>query len=427
MDRPRVAVVGSGVSGLVVAWLLSPRYRVTLFEAQDRLGGHTHTVDVEVDGIPAAVDTGFLVFNDRNYANFTALLDELGVASVPSSMSFSVAVESQGIEWAGTSLPSVFAQRSNLFRPGFWVMLGDILRFNRQAVALLSRGEIPARSLGAYLEDEGFGTAFRDWYLLPMAASIWSCPTAQMLHFPLATLLGFFHNHGLLQIRSRPRWSTVLGGARNYVRRLASGIGEIRLGCAVTALHCGPRGMVVEAGSQLEPYDHVVLACHTDQALRLIPAAHGQLRRPLEAIRYQSNRIVLHTDRSFLPRTRSAWASWNYRTGAGAPDERPVSLSYWLNSLQPLAFKRPLIETLNPFTEPAPGTVLGRFEYSHPVLDQAALGAQEELARARVPKLWFCGAWTGYGFHEDGVRSALRVANALGVRAPWQRALELAA
>ena len=423
-----IAVIGSGIAGLSAAWLLSRRYEVTLFESQDWLGGHTHTVDLTLDGVSAAVDTGFLVFNDRTYPNLVALFDHLGVASARSDMSFSVRVEHERLEWAGTDLSTLFAQKSNLVRPAFWSMVRDILRFNREANAQIAIGSIPDGSLGAYLSASGYGRAFRDWYLLPMAAAIWSCPTRQMLEYPCATFLRFCHNHGLLSIQDRPQWRTVLGGGREYVKRMAMAIRDLRPSTAVErVLRVGER-VEVQSDAGVERFDAVVLGCHSDQALRLLADADPDERRVLGSVLYQPNEVVLHTDVSFLPRTRKAWAAWNYIADGAEPGASAVSVSYWLNRLQPLPFTTPVIETLNPIHSPRPETVLARFEYSHPVFDARALLAQSELARIQGRRAtWFCGAWTGDGFHEAGLRSGLAVAAALGVRAPWQDSRNVAA
>ena len=424
MKAGKVAVVGSGISGLAAAWLLARKFDVTLFEAQGRLGGHTHTVDVSVDGISAPVDTGFLVFNDRTYPELVALFRHLGVTDAPSDMSFSVRIEEDGLEWAGTSLAALFAQKSNLVRPEFWAMLRDVLRFNSQANASIDAGHLPAGSLGELLDRGGYGCAFRDWYLLPMAAAIWSSPTQQMAAYPAATFLRFCHNHGLLRINGRPKWRTVRGGGREYVKRLAAGLDDVRLGSPVRVVRRRAAGVELETDRSSERFQHVVLACHSDQSLHLLADPDADERRILGSVRYQSNRVVLHTDAQVMPRARDAWAAWNYVSGEGKPGTRPVSVSYWLNALQPLPFKTPVIETLNPFREPAPARVLARFEYSHPMFDAPALRAQAQLpiiqGRRRT---WFCGAWTAYGFHEDGLRSALAVAESLGVRAPWREAV----
>ncbi len=421
----RIAVVGSGIAGLSAAWLLGQRHAVTLFEAEDWLGGHTHTVDMTVDGTTAPVDTGFLVFNDRTYPNLVALFEHLGVASVASDMSFSVRLEHNGLEWAGANLTALFAQRANLLRPAFWSMLKDILRFNREATALIQQGGRIEGSLGAYLQAGGYGAQFRDWYLLPMAAAIWSCPTRQMLEYPCAAFLRFCHNHGLLQIGDRPKWRTVLGGGREYVARMIADIGDIRLATPVRSVRRTPGGVELSSTDGEERFDQVVLACHSDQSLRLLADASEDEREILGSVRYQPNAIVVHTDESFLPSAREAWSAWNYVSGLGQDAARPVSVSYWLNRLQPLPFRRAVIETLNPHREPQAGSVLARYRYSHPVFDGPALRAQAQLPSIQGRhSTWFCGAWTGYGFHEDGLRSALAVANRLGVHAPWQAEAE---
>lgn len=417
----RIAVVGAGIAGLSAAWLLSRAHAVTLFEANDYLGGHTHTVDVTLDGITAPVDTGFLVFNERTYPNLIALFDHLGVPSTASDMSFSVRLEAEGIEWAGSSLATVFAQRRNLLRPAFWGMLGDILRFNREATALAHRTDASAQSLGEFLDAGRYGRAFRDWYLLPMAGAIWSCPVSAMLRYPARTFFGFCANHGLLQVSDRPQWRTVTGGARSYVEKMAAAIADVRLNAPVVSVLRHPRGAEVRlAGSSTEHFDAVVLACHSDQALRLLGDADVAERRLLGAIAYQDNDVVLHTDERFLPRRRSAWSAWNYHADRGADPARPVGVSYLINKLQPLPFERPVIVTLNPASEPCAECVIDRYRYAHPVFDLGSIAAQ-----ARLPQLqgryntWYCGAWAGYGFHEDGLKAGMAVAAALGVNAPW--------
>ncbi|HEX5373231.1 MAG TPA: FAD-dependent oxidoreductase [Aquabacterium sp.] len=445
----KIAVVGSGVSGLGAAWALvggAADVQVTLFESDARLGGHAHTVDVSLPDaqgtvVTHGVDTGFLVFNERTYPRLLALFAELGIVPATSDMSFSVQVPRapgavrgaqawmSGLQWCGSSLNSVFSQRRNLCSPSFWSMLRDLLRFNRLATDLARRGDDAAlaQPIGAFLDAQGFGHPFRDAYLLPMIACIWSCPTRQMVDFPVGTLIRFCHNHGLLQVTDRPQWYTVRGGSREYVRRLAVRFegrgGRIRLGTPVRAIErLGDSVSAGEAGVRLitdagaEPFDEVVLACHSDQALALLGAqASAAERELLGAVRYHHNRAVLHTDTALLPDRRLTWAAWNYERSAPGRDEpAAVCLHYLLNVLQPLPWSQPVVVSLNPLREPRAETVLREFDYAHPVFDQAAVAAQSRLPEIQGrQRVWFCGAWTGYGFHEDGLRSGQDVAAAV--------------
>ena len=427
MSRPRIAVVGSGIAGLGAAHRLAPHCDVTVFEADARLGGHANTVDVTLPGadgdVTHGVDTGFLVFNERTYPRLIALFAELGVATAKSEMTFSVQApraDGSQLEWSGTSLNTVFADRANLLRPRFHGMLLDLMRFNRLATALARRGvdaEL-AQSLDAFLVAHRFGSAFIDDYLLPMIGCIWSCSTVQMLRFPVGTLIRFCHNHGLLQVRERPQWFTVTGGSRRYVDKLAARIGRVRLSTPVLgiardlsreagfgAAHGGRVCVRTHAG--IEWFDELVLATHAPQALALLSDAGADERRTLGAIGYQDNEAVLHTDERLLPRRRAAWAAWNYQRDVVAGTNRQnVCLHYLLNQLQPLPWKQPVIVSLNPIREPRPGSVLRRISYAHPVFDNAAIAAQGALAELQGRShVWFCGAWTGYGFHEDGLKS----------------------
>jgi predicted NAD/FAD-binding protein len=401
----RIAVIGSGISGLGCAHALRNDAHVTLYEAEPRLGGHTNTVEVTVGGITHPVDTGFLVYNERTYPNLIALFAELGVPTAKSDMSFAVSVAygRRRVEWSGTDLAGVFAQRRNLASPRFIAMLRDILRFNAQAtrIATGQQGAVAGQSLGEFLERERYGASFRDWYLLPMAAAIWSCPIATMLDYPVATFVRFCHNHGLLQVNDRPQWYTVNGGARQYVHKIAAGLPEVRTAEPVTEVRraAGDR-VVVASRSGTAVYDHVVLACHSPQALALA------------AVGYQRNRALLHTDALLMPRNRKVWSSWNYLSdGAATPS---VSVTYLLNRLQPLPFAEPVFVSLNPTTEPRAEHLLAAFDYEHPVFDCAAIEAQQRLPQLQGRRgVWFAGAWTGYGFHEDGLKSGLAVAAAL--------------
>ena len=422
---PRVAIIGSGISGLGVAHALAGVAEITLFEADRHFGGHAHTVDLELEGRRHGVDTGFLVFNERTYPQLIRLFGELQVDSAPSEMSFSVQVAAErgraALEWSGASIDALFAQRANLLRPGFWRLLKDLVRFNRQCTALAERGAETAlaQPIGEFLDRHRYSNEFRDWYFLPMVACIWSCPTRQMLRFPMATMIRFCHNHGLLQIANRPRWFTVRGGSREYVRRIVAGIADKRLATPVRSVRrlaaFDGGAVIVSTDRGAERFDHVVLACHSDQALALLADPSASERSVLGAVRYQRNRALLHTDASVLPRRRRAWAAWNYeRGGDDAQGDGRVCLHYLLNKLQPLPFERPVLVSLNPLAPPRPELVHGEYDYEHPVFDGAAIAAQR-----RVPELqgrrrtWFCGAWTRYGFHEDGLASGLAVAAAL--------------
>jgi len=418
----RIAVIGGGIAGLGSAWLLSQSHRVRLFEAGPYVGGHTHTVDVDIDGTIFPVDTGFLVFNERTYPNLCAFFDLLGVRAVESDMSFAVSLADPALEWAGSDLGTLFAQRRNLLRPAFLRMLADILRFNRESTRMAAGEPGPALSLGDYLAAERYSTAFRDWYLLPMAAAIWSCPTRTMLDYPLTTFVRFCHNHGLLQIFDRPRWRTVAGGGRSYVQRILRDVGDVKVATPVLGVRRQPDGVWVRSKDGIERFDEVVFACHSDQTLAILGAdASDEERRILGAVRYQPNVALLHTDTALLPRRRKVWSAWNYLAGSSGADGRPVSVSYLINRLQPLPVDTPVVVSLNPFTEPAPERLIRRIEYAHPVFDQAAITAQAALPGIQGHHhSWFAGAWTGYGFHEDGLRSAIAVAEGLGVGIPWR-------
>ena len=420
----RVAVVGSGIAGLAAAREISRHARVTLYEGGDHFGGHSHTVDVTHDGVTHGVDCGFLVFNERTYPRLIALFAELGVDTAASDMTFSAQVPDAGIEWGGANLNAVFAQRANLVRPAFLRMLADVTRFNRVATEIATQAETSATvasddSVGDFLDHHRFSTPFRDWYFLPMIGCIWSCPTEQMLRFPIATLLRFCHNHGLLQVADRPQWHTVRGGARNYVTKMLASVADARLGSPVRRIKRLPVGgadVTTERGT--ERFDAVVLAAHSDQSLALLADASEDERAVLGAIRFQPNRAILHTDIRVLPRRKAAWSAWNYERASQHGEAEPaVCLHYLINRLQPLPFTTPVIVSLNPVREPHTALVQGEFHYSHPVFDRRALAAQ-----ARLPALqgrtdtWFCGAWTGYGFHEDGLASGLGVAADLVAR-----------
>jgi predicted NAD/FAD-binding protein len=418
----RIAVVGAGIAGLAAARVLARTAQVTLYEAGDHFGGHSHTIDVTLEGRTHGVDTGFIVYNERTYPQLTRLLAELGVATAPAQMSFSAQIPSAGIEWSGPSLGGVFAQRSNLLRPAFWNMLGEIVRFHRIAMQLVEgrssgRGTASDDGLGDFLDAHRFSTGFREWYLLPIVASIWSCPTEQMLRFPAATLLRSCADQGLLRLRGRPQWRSVRGGAATYVDRMLDAIPDARLATPVRQLRRLPIGGVdLTTAHGSERYAAVVLACHNDQSLALLADQSDDEREILGGIHWQRNRAVLHSDVRVLPERKQAWAAWNYEAPRD-PDaaKTAVCLHSLINRLQPLPFETPVIVSLNPLQEPASALVQGEFHYAHPVFDRRAIAAQ-----ARLPTLqgrggiWYCGAWTGRGSHEDGLVSALAVCSALG-------------
>lgn len=426
--RQKIAIVGSGISGLGSAYLLSEHHDVTLFEADHRLGGHSHTVDVDVDGHRFGVDTGFLVFNERTYPLLCRLFGHLQIPVVKSEMSFSVQVAEPALEWAGTNLDTVFAQRRNLLRPAFWKMLFDILRFNRAATRDIDQPAVRDLSLGEYLDRNRYGRTFRQDYLLPMAAAIWSCPTEQMLSYPFHTFARFCLNHGLLQVADRPTWMTVAGGSRVYVETLAGAVrdrgGRIRLNTPVTAIRRRADDVLIESADGTEYFDQLILACHSDQALALLgddatPAERTQLAR----IRYQPNRAVLHTDASLLPAVPKAWSAWNYAApGKLAPvaGSQPVSVSYLLNKLQPLPTETPVIVTLNPWQEPDAARTFRQIHYAHPVFDGPAIAAQSAIkSLSGQNRTRYAGAWLGYGFHEDGFASAVRAVGQLMPLPGW--------
>ena len=428
----KVAVIGSGISGLSAAYRLAPHAAVTLFESGDYFGGHTHTVNVCLPtaqgDVTQGVDTGFLVYNERTYPTLIALFKELGVETAKSDMSFSVqvgdALGGAPLEWSGSSLNTVFAQRSNLLRPRFLGMLRDLLRFNRLTTELANAQTEAAlqQPLGDFLRIHRFGDAFCNWYFLPMMGCIWSCPTAQMLQFPVATMIRFCHNHGLLQVADRPQWWTVRGGARHYVDKILARIDDKRLRTPVRTVRRiaqedgGGVDLSTDAGT--EHFDKLVVATHSDQALSLLADPSQAERATLGAIRYHHNRAVLHTDSRMLPSRRAAWAAWNYEStpagGAVRAEDNQVCLHYLINMLQPVPWQQPVVVSLNPLRPIRPDSILGEFDYAHPVFDTAAIRAQGMMAELQGRgDTFFAGAWLGYGFHEDGIKSGQAAARLL--------------
>lgn len=426
--RQRVAVIGGGIAGLSAAWLLSETHEVMLFEADDRLGGHANTVMTPAGD---AVDTGFLVYNRVTYPNLCALFEHLRVETETSDMSFSVSLNRGRLEYSGDGLNGIFGQRGNLLSPGFHRMLGDLVRFYRSAPQDHAAGRLDALSLGDYLRQGGYGERFARHHILPMGAAIWSSGLEEMLAFPAACFVRFFVNHGLFRLTDQPIWRTVSGGSRRYVEKLATGMagrGRIVTGDGIRHLtrdDTGQNWCLTTVSGQQHHVDQVVLACHSDQALALTaPLGHAIRNKLLGRIRYQPNRAVLHTDTSLMPKRPRLWTSWNFigeQTDATGNDIR-ASTTYWLNRLQNLPRQRPYFVSLNPLQEPAPASVIAEIDYAHPVFDANSLDAQRQLGTIQgADGLWFCGAWTGYGFHEDGLASGLAVAEALGSEPrPWQ-------
>jgi uncharacterized protein len=418
-----IAVIGSGIAGMSCAWLLSGRHRVTLYEAAGRLGGHTNTVSVPSREAPLTIDTGFIVYNEATYPNLTALFAHLGVATQPSEMSFAVSRNDGRFEYAGTDLGGLFAQKRNLIRPRFWAMMRDLRRFYREAPRDIAAMEAAELSLGDYLDGSGYGVAFQRDHLLPMASAIWSTPTLAIRDYPAAAFVRFCENHGLLKITDRPIWRTVTGGAQRYIAPLTAALsGPIHLGRKITEVRRFHGGVeLADAAGRVARHDHVVIAAHAHQALAMLTEPTASETRLLGAFGSSPNLAVLHTDESLMPRRRRAWSSWNFIEAGSEP-----FLTYWMNRLQSIPGKTQYFVTLNPPRPPRDGTLLHWDAYSHPLFDGAALEAQHSLWSLQgAQRTWYCGAWFGSGFHEDGLQSGLAVAEALGgMRRPWRVAAE---
>jgi predicted NAD/FAD-binding protein len=417
-----IAVIGSGIAGLSSAWLLSKNHKVTLFEQDSRLGGHTNTVDITTSVGTIAVDTGFIVFNERCYPNLVALFKELGVAYQGTDMSFGVSLDKGRLEYSGSnSISTLFAQKRNLFRPRFWRMIRDLLRFYKQSTVWMET--LPDdMSLGELLEREKFGPGFREDHLLPMGAAIWSTPVEKFMAYPAKTFLRFCYNHGLLQVNERPQWQTVVGGSREYVKRIKQAFtGDIRLNCGVTKVRrFSDHVMITDNCGESHCFDHIVMAGHADQSLSILEDASADEKRLLSTFAYEQNHAVLHRDEELMPVLGEVWSSWNYLADRDQQGSK-VSVSYWMNSLQHLPCSEPIVVTLNPLRKPHKDLVYKQFSYQHPVFDDAALDAQKHLWSLQgTQRTWFCGSYFGYGFHEDGIQSGLAVAEQLGGSArPW--------
>ena len=421
----RIAVVGSGVSGLSAAWLLSPRHDVVLYERERRIGGHANTVDAPVGGGTVPVDAGFIVFNKPNYPNLTALFDRLGVETESTDMSFGASLDGGKIEYSGDGLAALFAKKRSIASPSHWAMLADIVRFNREAKAALDRGLDETVTLGQFVGERKFSRAFVSRFLEPMAAAIWSTPSIRILDYPAASLFRFYDNHGLLQTSNQPRWNTVKGGSRVYVDRISAPFRDrARLGAGVVSIEREMNGVIIkdELGG-VDRFDAVVIATHADRALSMLAAPTSREQAILGAFAYQPNRAVVHFDKRHMPKRRAAWASWNYLGGDGA-----ASVTYWMNRLQNLGCARDIFVTLNPSREISKNDIIAEFDYDHPMFNVNAIKAQRRLWSLQGEGgVWFCGAHFGSGFHEDGIQAGLAVAEDLGgVRRPWNVANESA-
>jgi predicted NAD/FAD-binding protein len=413
----RIGIIGTGIAGMTAAHLLQSRHEVHVFEADDRPGGHANTVTVDLPGGPVAADTGFLVYNERTYPLFTRLLADLGVATHPSEMSFSLTDLRCGLEWRGTSLSTVFTQRRNVARPAFLAMLADVVRFNRLAHSLLAETGAESGTLADLLAGRRWSAGFLDWYLIPLGSAIWSADPATFTQIPARTFAEFFSRHGLLGPGDQPAWRTVTGGSTRYVEAILEPLrklGRLHLRTEVSKLRRTARGVELLTGEGPITFDHVVVATHSDQALALLGDPTNRERRVLGALRYQANQATLHTDTSLLPANRRAWASWNYVRPEGPTSG--ATLTYYLNRLQGLQADRPVLVTLNRDEAIDPDQVVARFHYAHPVVDQAGIAAQGSQRELSAGAVSYCGAYWGYGFHEDGVRSALAICERFGAR-----------
>ncbi len=402
------------------AYLLQPHHQITVYEQNDYIGGHTRTREIDYDGRHIAVDTGFIVFNYRNYPHLTALFERLDVPVEKSDMSFAISVEDGAFEWGAKTLNAIFGQRRNLVSPRFWRMVRDVRRFFRESPKVLARDELI--SLGALLDELRLGEDFRRYFLLPMGGAIWSCPVETMLSFPAQTFVRFFQNHGLLTFNDQPQWYTVTGGAKEYVKRLTASFADrIRLNCGVRAVRRTEAGVeVTNAQGRTETYDQVVFACHGDQALRLLSDATPEERRVLGAFQYQKNRVYLHRDVAQMPKRRACWSSWVYLSDGNARPEA-LAVTYWMNSLQNIPDSHPLFVTLNPLTPIREEMIFDQTELEHPVFSAEAVAAQGQIGEIQGQhRAWFCGAWQRYGFHEDGLNSAVQMVAKMGITPPWQ-------
>lgn len=419
----KIAIVGTGIAGMSAAWLLNQRHIVTLYEQNDYVGGHSNTTDIEIDGEEMPVDTGFIVYNPVNYPNLVKLFEHLNVPTKASDMSFAASLNDGGLEYSGSDLFSLFAQRRNLFRPRFWRMVKDIARFYREAPQLINDRALADVTLGEFLRHNRYSDTFVYDHLMPMGAAIWSSSVQQMLDFPTLAFIRFFDNHGLVQLNDRPEWRTVCGGSREYMKALQQTLKQpIRTTQPVIRIEReANKSVVISSDGQRETFDQVVLACHADQALKLLAEPTPEEQQTLGTMRYQENTAVLHTDLNLLPKRRKAWASWNY-IGAGTDSaDQLLCVTYLMNRLQKLPTEKPVLVTLNPCKDIDPKKIIQTIDYMHPIFDRAALRSQPDLWKLQGQhNTWFCGAYFGSGFHEDGIQAGLAVAEKLGgLKRPW--------
>ncbi len=419
----KIAVIGSGISGNSAAWALSKSHDVTVYERRNRLGGHSATVDVDYENKKIPVDTGFIVYNENNYPNLIKLFDHLNVKTEPSDMEFSVSLDNGKLEWkGGKKLSGVFAQPTNLLSPSFLKMLRDIFRFNKRAGQDLQNGSLCGLTFDDYLNKTGFSKRLKNDYLVPMTSAIWSTPSTKMLEFPAESLIQFMKNHSLIQ-KERPKWRTVSGGSREYVKKLTEDTNAIfRTNSEVETVERTSNGVsITDCNGHVEHFDEVVLACHSDQSLKILKDATPDEKHILSSVQYVKNDVWLHSDAELMPKRKKAWAAWNYIGNKNVMDDRDVSVTYWMNKLQNIDERQPLFVTLNPIQKPRSELTIKRYQYSHPLFNAAAIEAQSNLHTVQGKnKIWFCGAWTGFGFHEDGLKSGLKVARALGGIVPWE-------
>ena len=421
-DRLKIAIVGSGITGSSAAWALHKVHDVVLYEKDNRPGGHTATVDIDYNGTPISVDTGFIVYNEATYPNLTALFQELDVKTHESNMSFSLSLDQGKLEWSGDSLWTIFAQKRNLFRPSFLLMIREILRFNKQCLVDRAGGHLADISIGDYLNWRGFSPGFMNNYLVPMAAAIWSTEAKRMMQFPADYFVNFFDNHRLIYSRAH-MWRTVTGGSRNYLDKLLAPLKDkVRIGHGVTSVRRTENSVfITDSTGHTEEFDRVILASHSDQTLAMLSDVTETERRILQSVPYQANRVILHRDPSLMPVRKRVWASWNYLRNSKTENDKRVAVSYWMNRLQGIDNKYPLFVTLNPEREADPKLVFAEFSYDHPQFSGQSMIAQKDLETIQGQNnTWFAGAWTGYGFHEDGLSSGLAAAEALGGIIPWR-------